>query len=821
MGYTLVVSEKPSVCKDIFKIISNGKGRAAEGYIESDGYIFTHAIGHLVVLCEPEDYDEKYKVWSLDTLPFAPEVIKYKVNPKTAKQFNVVKQLMNRSDIDCVVNACDPAREGEAIFMRIYMLSGCKKPVKRLWISSQTELAIREGFKNLKPANDYANLRMSAECRAIADQVVGLTVSRAYSIVNNHNLPQGRIMSPTLALLVNRHTERENFIPEDYWQIKALYDGFNGVWFDKDTKESRLSTKDKAELIVKKISNKSGVVKDIKNTHKKEAAPQLFDLTELQSVCNRKFGYTIKKALNITQSLYEKKLVTYPRTDSKYLSSDIVGTLSSRLAAVNYPPFGNIIEFIKASTVKLSSRYVNDSKVSDHHAIIPTEVSADFDSLSDEERKVYDLIVRRFLAIFLPPFEYMSTTVVTAIDDENFKSNGRTLLKHGWMILYKNEKERDSTDSEETEQSIPIIKIGDKLNVEDIQLLEKQTQAPPLYTESSLVLAMENAGKFVDDEELKEQLKEGGLGTVATRADIVEKLIKVGYVERNKKYLLPTNDAIKLIAVVPSELKSPELTAKWEKALNLIARGQYPPEKFISSIKQYATFLVNEAKKCQGIEFGNNNSNNAPLGDCKLCNGDVIENAKGWSCSNWKETGCNFFIRKEHPYLQKFNKKVTTTMVKALLRDGFAKVSITDPKTKVKFEKEVSLLHEGQYWNIKFENPASKNISTKLNTPKQGIDDNNTESNATYSCPSCKKGELKYVKSSKFIGWGCSSWKDGCKLFIPIEKCGVKLEPYMPQLSIKGETEAINNFISQSGNKFTAKLIIKEGKLDMEFINKK
>lgn len=818
MGKTLILAEKPSVGRDIAKVL-NCKS-SSDGYINGTDYIVTWCVGHLVQLCEPDEYDIKYKKWSFDTLPIIPEKFKLKPNTNTFKQFNIVKDLMNNSEIEKIICATDAGREGELIFRYTYILSGCKKPFDRLWISSMTDSAIRSGFDKLKSGKEYDNLYHSAKCRSESDWLVGINASRAFSLKYNANLSIGRVQTPTLALLVNRQIERINFKPEAYWEVKAKYDGFSGVWFDETTKETKIHDKSKAQGIADKVKGKSGAIKEIKNDQKKDPAPQLFDLTELQRACNRKFGFPASKTLDIVQGLYEKKLVTYPRTDSKYLTQDIIPTLKDRVNGIKDQSLKGTIEYINQKPeLDLGKRYVDDTKVSDHHAIIPTEQGANLNSLSPEERKVYDAITRRFLAVFLPAYEYTITSIITSVEGELFLSKGKTIQKLGWMELYKDDKKADE-DEESGEQTLPPSNVGDSINVKNVKLEEKQTKAPPSYTEATLLSAMEHAGRFIDDEELKEQLKEGGLGTPATRAAIIERLIKVGYIVREKKNLVPTEKGINLISILPNEIKSPELTGKWEKALSLMSKGQYSSEKFMESIINYSKLLIEEASKAKAVAFQRENKSGKGLisvGKCPLCGAAVIETSKGWSCSNWKETGCKFSLWKEDKGLGYFGKKLTQTMVKELIKNGRAHAKgLVNPKTKQKFDRDLILVHENQYWNIKVD------FDTNNGSGDPGeISERKAPTLTEYICPSCKTGHLALSNSDKFKGLGCERWREGCKFSIPAEICGIKLEGYIEQIVNNGQTDVIDGFKSQKGNVFSAKLVVKDGKLEMEFGNRK
>ena len=672
MKKTLIISEKPSVARDIAKVMIKGKGSSKDGFIEGDDYIITWAIGHLVTLSEPDDYDERYKRWNMGDLPIIPEKFILKPSLKTKKQFQVVKKLMNSKDIGELVCATDSGREGELIFRYIYQLAGCKKPFRRLWISSMTEEAIKKGFEGLKDGSQYDNLYKSARCRSEADWLIGMNGTRAYTIKSNAIFSIGRVQTPTLAMLVNREMQIREFTPQDYWEVKSIYDDFQGLWIDIKENSSKILTKEKAEEIGKKVNGSIGVVTDIKKEKKNLAPPLLYDLTELQRDGNKYFGYTAKETLDIAQNLYEKhKLITYPRTDSRYLSDDMKDNVKETLEKLNIAPYSKYISKI-INDLKFTSRIINNKKVTDHHACIPTPKTPNVQKLNIKERNIYHLIVKRLIAVFFPSHKYEVTTILVENQNETFISKGNVILDWGWKILYANDEKKKER---EDEQKLPAINKGAEVFFKDIEILKKQTQPPKQYTESTLLSAMENAGRLVEDEELKEQLKENGLGTPATRAAIIERLIQVGYVQREKKNLVPTQKGISIINTVPKELKSAELTGKWEKALNSIAKGSFSPERFMESINNFTRFVVTEANKSNPIEGiedvssskgkGKNKKKRIIIGSCPVCKkGSITENSKGYGCSNYTN-GCKFFIGSPIA-----GKKLTKTDVLELIEKG-------------------------------------------------------------------------------------------------------------------------------------------------------
>lgn len=679
LGKILVLAEKPSVAKDIAAVL--GAASRGNGFFSGEKYIVSWAVGHLVTLYEPAEYDEKYKKWRFEDLPLIPDTMKIKPLEGTLKQFQIIKRLMEDKNIDSLICATDAGREGELIFRYTYEAALCKKSFKRLWISSMTDEAIKEGFASLKDSSFYDNLYSSARCRSEADWLVGMNASRAFTLKYNALLSIGRVQTPTLAIIVNRQREIDDFKPQDYYEVNSIYDGFKGTWFNKDTKETKIEKKEEAEELSEKIKGQFAVVANIDNDKKKQVPPLLYDLTELQRDCNKKFGFSAQKTLDIIQSLYEKrKMVTYPRTDSRYLSSDMVGKIKSTISKLNIKPYEEYVSYIqKLPKLPLSKRIIDDKKITDHHAIIPTDVRPNLNSLSEDEFKAYDLIVKRFLCVFYPNYEYTLTKITTEILEENFMTKGKTIVKLGYMELYKS-KDKGEADSEKedvdaSEQELPKLKKNDKIPVLDSEILQKKTKAPSSYNEASLLSAMENAGRFVEDEELKEQLKDGGLGTPATRAAIIERLIKVGYIGRKGKSLFPTEKGIKLIGIVPKELKSPETTGKWEKGLTSIAKGKLDSERFMESIKRYVKYIIAESKvpnpsisfqsEYKGDKKGTTPEN---LGVCPRCKkGVILEHSKGFYCSSWKN-GCDFKLWKNQ--LQMFGVTLDSSLIKTLLKEG-------------------------------------------------------------------------------------------------------------------------------------------------------
>ena len=674
MGKILVIAEKPSVARDIARVLGcNNKG---EGYLYGEQYIVSWAIGHLVTLADPEEYDTKYQKWRKETLPILPEQMQLKVVKQTKEQFYILKKLLHSTKVDSLICATDSGREGELIFRYIYEKTGCRKPFQRLWISSMTDIAIKEGFSKLKNGKEYDNLYLSAKCRSEADWLVGMNSTRAYTLQYDALLSIGRVQTPTLAIMVQRQKEINDFVPEDYYEVEVQYENFKGLWFDKKETETKIKSLEQAQKIANKVKGKKGIVSKIEKEQKKVPPPLLYDLTELQRDCNKKFGFSAQKTLSIAQSLYEKKkMITYPRTDSRYLSEDMKAKIEKTLQKLQAVPVYDewTTTILSMEKLPFNKRIIDNNKITDHHAIIPTDVKINMNALDEQEKKVYHTIVLRFLAVFYAQYIYDITKVTTEVEQEHFISKGKTVLQQGWTAIYsaldmaKKEKKKEK----EEEQTLPALEKGQEVTVLQSKWTKKKTQPPPLYTESSLLSAMENAGRFVEDEALKEQMKESGLGTPATRAAIIERLLTVGYVVRKGKTLVPTEKGMKLIEIVPEELKSPQTTAKWEKGLSSIAKGKMTDEKFMASIRRYVCFLVeNAAQAKQDVAFEKEQKRGKhtvkKLGVCPLCKkGTVLENSKAFYCSEWK-SNCKFTIWKDS--VKQYGITLTPTMIKKLLK---------------------------------------------------------------------------------------------------------------------------------------------------------
>ncbi len=599
MAKSLVLAEKPSVARDIARILNcNKKGN---GFLEGNQYIVTWALGHLVTLADPESYDVKYKSWNIEDLPMLPPTLKLIVIKQSGKQFNAVKSQLVRSDVNEIIIATDAGREGELVARWIIEKAKVNKPIKRLWISSVTDKAIKDGFNNLKPGKEYENLYASAVARSEADWYIGLNATRALTTRFNAQLNCGRVQTPTVAIIATREDEIKNFKPQTYYGILAnTADNLQLTWQDANG-NSRSFNKEKVDAIVNRIGNQDAVVTNIERKAKKSFAPGLYDLTELQRDANKIFGYSAKETLNIMQKLYEQhKVLTYPRTDSRFLSSDIVSTLPERLKACGIGEYRTFTNKILAQPIKPTKAFVDNSKVSDHHAIIPTEGIVQLAKFTDKERKIYDLVIKRFLAVLSPPFEYEQLTLHSKIGDETFIARGKTILSSGWKEIYGHHFDDEDTSDDVKEQILPRIEEGQSLRVKLISQTSGQTKAPARFTEATLLSAMENPVKYMgtQDKKLAETLKStGGLGTVATRADIIEKLFNSFLIEkRGAKDIYLTSKGRQLLDLVPEELKSPTLTAEWELKLEQIAKGKLKKDVFISEMKNYTKEIVSEIK---------------------------------------------------------------------------------------------------------------------------------------------------------------------------------------------------------------------------------
>lgn len=622
---SLVIAEKPSVARDIARVL--GCGKKLNGAMEGGRYIVTWALGHLVTLDDPEGYDKKYREWKMEHLPMIPKKMELVVIKQTAKQYNAVKTQLYRNDVGEIIIATDAGREGELVARWILEKANCRKPIKRLWISSVTDKAIRDGFAHLKDGRDYNNLYAAAVSRAEADWLVGINATRALTCKYNAQLSCGRVQTPTLAMIAKREEEIRNFRPVDFYGMTVLSGGIQFTWQDKKSGSCRSFQQEKMESLLKEVRAGSLTIESIDKTAKKTFSPGLYDLTELQRDANKKFGFSAKETLNIMQRLYENhKVLTYPRTDSRYIGSDVVGTLKERLKACAVGPYRKLAGSLSMKPIKASKSFVDDKKVSDHHAIIPTEQFVQLDHMTNEERKIYDLVVRRFLSVLMPPFEYEQTTVKAQAAGEIFLAKGKIVKSPGWKEAYDSgwsdddDEEEYGTNREPAlkDQTLPAVKKGDTFPASKTELTTGKTKPPAHFNEATLLSAMENPIKFMESHDAKaaKTLGEtGGLGTVATRADIIDKLFNTFLMEKRGKDIYITSKAKQLLELVPEDLRKPELTADWEMKLSKIADGRLKKEAFLSDIKDYTQDIIQEIKTGDGT-FRHDNLTNTK---CPVC----------------------------------------------------------------------------------------------------------------------------------------------------------------------------------------------------------
>lgn len=621
---SLVLAEKPSVARDIARVLKCNK--KIEGALEGEKYIVTWALGHLVTLADPESYDNQYKEWKMDYLPMLPQKFQLEVIKQSGKQYHAVKKQLYRKEVKEIIIATDAGREGELVARLILEKANCKKPLKRLWISSVTDKAIKEGFAHLKDGKEYDNLYRAAISRAEADWIVGMNATRALTCKYNAQLSCGRVQTPTLAMIARREEERRKFQPQTYYgiQVKAILgadkkSSVTFTWQDEKSQSYRSFQKEKIEAIEKKIQGKNGKITEVHTVPKKTYAPLLYDLTELQRDANKRFGFSAKETLNLMQRLYENhKVLTYPRTDSRYLTSDIVGTLKERLRACAVGPYKKVAGKLSMQNIKAKSSFVNDKKVSDHHAIIPTEQVVILDHMTNEERKIYDLVVKRFLAVLSEPFVYEQTMAELSIEGERFVAKGKIVKELGWKAVYENSSIEEEEEPDLAGQSLPTIKKGEVVNQINGSVTKGQTTPPAFFTEATLLSAMENPVQYLEhkDQSMVKVLGEtGGLGTVATRADIIDKLFRTFLLEKKGKDIVITSKGKQLLELVPGDLKKPELTAQIEMKLSKIGNGSMKRETFMKEMEQYTKELVSEIKTAEGT-FRHDNLTNTKCPNC-------------------------------------------------------------------------------------------------------------------------------------------------------------------------------------------------------------
>ncbi|MFL5992546.1 MAG: DNA topoisomerase 3, partial [Rubrobacteraceae bacterium] len=660
----------PSVGRDVARVLP-GPFAKHEGYLEASDHIITWAVGHLVQLAEPDEYDARFKKWRMADLPILPDEFKLVVrDERSRKQMTVITRLLGRDDVEDVVNACDAGREGELIFAYVYEKAGGKQPVKRLWLNSMTMQAMREAFAHLRDGAELAKLEAAARSRSEADWIVGMNATRAATIRLRSSfdgaVSLGRVQTPTLAILTRREEEIRAFKPEKYWLVDAKFATDDDRRYEgrfHAGAQPRLKTSAEADAIVAAVRGKRGEITKLDKSKRTERAPLLFDLTSLQREANTRFGFSARRTLAAAQRCYEEhKVLTYPRTSSRYLTSDMVPEFKEIAGRVGRrPEYREAASYVQSLDLLPLGRVVDDAKVGDHHAIIPTNSDHALEKMNDDDRRVYDLVARRFLAVFFPAARFENTTVVTEVRGETFLSKGRVVLEAGWRALYP---DGVGGKKEKEPPVLPPIEVGQEWRVAKVGVKEGETKPPPRYSESALLGAMETAGKFVEDEELRQAMKESGLGTPATRAAIIERLIKVGYVEREKKALVPTSKGRALISLLrESPLSSPELTGQWERRLAEMERGAERRLDFMADIGSFTTSLVEGVRAMEGEKLASRSRE--PLGACPKCGSPVVETQKAYGCSAWKTSGCDFAIWK-----QVSGKRLSEGLAKQLLARG-------------------------------------------------------------------------------------------------------------------------------------------------------
>jgi DNA topoisomerase-3 len=714
VGKTLVIAEKPSVGRDVARVLP-GPFAKNEGFLEGPEHVITWAVGHLVQLAEPDEYDPKYKKWRMADLPIVPDRFKLVVrDERSRKQMSVVSRQLKRDDVELTINACDAGREGELIFAYLYEKAGAKKPVQRLWLSSMTKDAMNYAFSHLRDAEELKTLEQAARSRSEADWIVGMNATRAATIRLRSSfdgaVSLGRVQTPTLAILARREDEIAAFKPEPYWLVDATFaaDG-NRVYEGRfhAGAQPRIATAEDADAVVAAVRGQRGTITKLEKTKRTEKSPLLYDLTSLQREANTRFGFSARRTLAAAQRLYEEhKALTYPRTSSRYLTSDMVGEIKPTAELVGHNrEYAAAAKFVTSLDLLPLARVVADDKVADHHAIIPTRSEHKLDKMSDDDRRVYDLVARRFLAIFHPEAVFENTRIETTVAEHVFRTRGKVLIVPGWRGVYGELAEGDgrSDDDEGREQQLPKLEKDEDVETRKVESARKETKPPRRYSDASLLGAMETAGKLVEDEELREAMKESGIGTPATRAAIIERLIDVGYIERDGRSLVCTEKGVNVIRLLDGHaLTSPSLTGDWESRLAKIEHGGDSREKFMADIARFAESTIQELDaKLKDVRIPRAN-----LGPCPVCGHDIVENRKGYSCWSREDPGCGFVIWKA-----KAGKTLPPAVVRELIRTGYTARPVTGFRGRSgrAFRARLALEQtpDGK-WRVEFDEPWAK-----------------------------------------------------------------------------------------------------------------
>jgi DNA topoisomerase III len=668
MPKTLVVAEKPSVARDLASTLPGSFKQAKDKtHLEGDDYVVTWAVGHLVGLAPPDEYDPKLKKWRFADLPILPDEFKLIPNDeRSGKQMRAIHRLMASDEVETIVNACDAGREGELIFAYLYDLAPVRKPVQRLWLSSMTKSAIRDAFEHLRPGEELKSLEEAARSRSEADWLVGMNATRAASVrlraAFDGAVSLGRVQTPTLALVARREEEIRNFVPEPYWLVEARFEASGERRYTgRYLAGKRLPTEAEGQAVVDAVTGQAGEITKLEKTEQREQPQLLYDLTSLQRHANSLYGFSARRTLGAAQRLYEEhKALTYPRTNSRFLTGDMVAEIKPTVELVGgNAPYAEASKYVLSLDSLPLGRVVNDAKVQDHHAIIPTNSSHDLSKMGSDEVKVYDLVTKRFLAIFHPEAVFERTRVETTVREQVFRTSGRRLVEAGWRAVYGEMVEQDRPEDDSGgDQLLPRLEQGEGVQTLSVESMRKETQPPRRYSDASLLGAMETAGKDVDDAELREAMKDSGIGTPATRASIIERLVDVGYIERDGRSLVATEKGIQVIRLLGDHaLTSPELTGSWERRLGLIEQGQDTRPAFMDDIKKFTTETVQELDKLKGVQI-----ERAKLGPCPICGREISENRKGYSCWSREDPGCGFVIWKK-----KAGKSLPVSVAKELI----------------------------------------------------------------------------------------------------------------------------------------------------------
>jgi DNA topoisomerase III len=729
MAKTLVIAEKPSVGRDLVPVLP-GAFQKGEGYLEGPEHIVTWAVGHLVQLADPDEYDDKYKKWRMADLPIVPSHFKLVVrDERSKKQMTVVQRQLGRDDVEHVVNACDAGREGELIFAYLYEKAGSRKPVQRLWLNSMTKPAIRAAFEALRPGDELATLEAAARSRSEADWIVGMNATRAATIRLRSSfdgaVSLGRVQTPTLAILARREEEIRAFVPEPYWVVDAAFQAvaepsgraYEGRYYAGSN--PRLKSAEQARAVVAACRDQLGTITKLEKSERRERVPWLYDLTQLQRDANGRFGFAARRTLASAQRLYEEhKALTYPRTNSRFLTTDMVGEIKpiARLLG-GQPEYRAASEYVLSLDVLPLGRVINDAKVTDHHAIIPTNAERHpTEKMNDDDRRIYDLVARRFLAVFHPEAVFENTRLETTVGEHAFRTRGKLLLVPGWRAVYGETADLDDAageDDEGSEQRLPKLNQGESASVTKVRDEAKETKPPRRHTERSLLEMMETAGKLVDEEELREAMKDSGIGTPATRAAIIERLLQVGYIERDARALVVTEKGLNVIRLLGEHpLTSPGLTGDWEHRLARIETGEESREKFMGDIVKFTESTVGELdSKLKDVRIPRAN-----LGPCPVCGRSIVENRKGYSCWSREDPGCGFVIWKS-----KAGKQLPVAVARELIRSGRTERAVSGFKGRSGkgFRAKLALMQtDDGKWRVEFDEPWAKDGGRAAGPPE-------------------------------------------------------------------------------------------------------